>query len=328
MPINFVLIVLSAFLLSLFFILLLKKASLKYNVLVSQGIPHIGGIAVGLAFILSSLSVFLALNILPKQALGVIIASSLILIFGIIDDLHELSVTAKFLVQLTCAFILILFGVRTQIVYIGNTLNILITLLWVLGITNAFNHLDIIDGLAGSTAVIIGAAFLYLSILGYDMKTVTLALSLTGAILGFLLYNLPPARIYMGNSGSHFLGFVLAALALMISYASMDRKVALLSPLLILGLPIFDTAFLILMRASKEKSIFKKSNDHLALRLLKKGYTKQKALSFMLSLALLFVLSGILLTRIPNLFGLLIVATVAVVSLAVTRDMGKVAIDG
>ncbi len=102
----------------------------------------------------------------------------------------------------------------------------------------------------------------------------------------------------------------------------------MLSPILILGLPIFDTAFLILMRASKEKSIFKKSNDHLALRLLKKGYTKQKALSFMLSLALLFVLSGILLTRIPNLFGLLIVATVAVVSLAVTRDMGKVAIDG
>lgn len=328
MLIDCLLITSSAFLLSLFIILLFRKITRKYSLLVLQGIPHIGGIAIGVSFILTAVSVLLALRILPKESIGIISASALVLVFGIIDDLRELSVTAKFIVQLAATFILILFGVRTQIVYIGNILNILITVLWILGITNAFNHLDIIDGLAGSTAAIIGAAFLYLSILGYDMKTVTLALSLTGAILGFLLYNLPPARIYLGNSGSHFLGFVLAALALMISYASLERKVALLSPLLILGLPIFDTAFLILMRASKDKSIFKKSNDHLALRLLKKGYTKQKALSFMLSLALLFVLSGILLTRIPNLFGLLIVATAAAVSLTVTRDMGKVAIDG
>jgi UDP-GlcNAc:undecaprenyl-phosphate GlcNAc-1-phosphate transferase len=326
MLINSLLIAACAFLLSLFFILLLKKVTLKYNLLVSGGIPHIGGIAVGLSFILSSLSVFLALSILPKEALGLIIASALVLIFGIIDDLHELSVTAKFFVQLAATCLLILFGVRTQIVYIGNTLNILITVLWVLGITNAFNHLDIMDGLAGSTAAIIGIAFLYLSFLGSDIKIIILALSLTGGIFSLLLYNLPPAKIYMGNSGSHLLGFVLAALALMISYASMERKVALLSPLLILGLPIFDTAFLILMRVRKEKSIFKKSNDHLVLRLLKKGYTKQKALSFMLLLALLFVLSGILLTQVPNLLGLIIVAMVATVSLAVTRNMGRVAI--
>jgi UDP-GlcNAc:undecaprenyl-phosphate GlcNAc-1-phosphate transferase len=114
----------------------------------------------------------------------------------------------------------------------------------------------------------------------------------------------------------------------MISYAPMERKVALLSPILILGLPIFDTSFLILMRVRKEKSIFKKSNDHLVLRLLKKGSSKKKALLFMLLLALLFALSGILLTRVPNTLGLIIVAMVAAVSLAVTKNMSKVTIDG
>jgi UDP-GlcNAc:undecaprenyl-phosphate GlcNAc-1-phosphate transferase len=206
MLLNLILIALSAFLLSLLIILLFKKLTLKYNLLVSQGIPHIGGIAVGVSFILTSLSVFLALGVLPKESIGIIVAASLMLVFGIIDDLRELSITAKLLVQLIATCLLVLFGVKTQIVYIGNTLNILITLLWVLAITNAFNHLDIIDGLAGATAAIIGLAFLYLSLLSSDLKVIILALSLSGAIFGFLLYNLPPAKIYMGNAGSHLLG--------------------------------------------------------------------------------------------------------------------------
>lgn len=328
MLIDYLLIALSAFLFSLFIILVLRKITLKYNLLVFQGIPHIGGIAIGLSFILTAISVLLALRILPRESIGIISASSLILTFGIIDDLHELSVTAKFLVQLGATLILIMSGVRTQIVYIGNILNIAVTLLWVMGITNAFNHLDIMDGLAGSAAAIITAAFLYLSLLSLDIKIIILALALIGGVFSFLIFNLPPAKIYMGNAGSHFLGFVLAAIALMISYAPMDRKIALLSPVLILGLPIFDTAFLILMRIRKNKSIFKKSNDHLVLRLIKKGYSKQKALSFMLLLALIFVLSGILITRTPSLLGLVIVAIIAIVILAVTRNMGKVAIDG
>jgi UDP-GlcNAc:undecaprenyl-phosphate GlcNAc-1-phosphate transferase len=328
MLISYFIIAAFAFLSSLFLLFLFKKLSLRYNLLVSGGIPHIGGIAVGLAFILTSLLVFLALRFLPKEALGILIASSLLLVFGILDDLHELSIQAKFLLQLACACILVLFGVRTQIVYIGNTLNILITLVWVLGITNAFNHLDILDGLAGSTAATIAIAFLYLSILHPNPRVIILALTLSASILSFLFLNLPPAKIYLGNSGSHFLGFILGALAIGIGHATLERKIALLSPILILGLPIFDTAFLILMRLRKEKSIFKKSNDHLALRLLKKGHTKPRALAFMFLLCLFFVLSGMLLTKLPNPIGLVIVGLAAIVSLVVTKDMGRVVIDG
>jgi UDP-GlcNAc:undecaprenyl-phosphate GlcNAc-1-phosphate transferase len=328
MLINYLLIATSAFLLNFFFIFILKKLTFKYNILISQRVPQIGGIAVGLSFILTCLFVFFVNSILPKEAIGIIVAATLMLIFGIIDDTRELSIMAKLLVQIIAVSLLIFFGVRTQIVYIGNIPNILITLLWILGITNAFNHLDIMDGLAGGSATIISLVFLFLAILSGDIKIIVLALSLTGAICNFLIYNLPPAKVYMGNSGSHLLGFVLASIALIISYAPMERKIALLSPILILGLPIFDTAFLIFMRIRKEKSIFKKSNDHLALRFLKKGYSKYKTLFFMLSFGLLSSLSGILLTQVPNSLGLVIIASVATVSLAIARNMSRVVIDG
>ena len=131
----------------------------------------------------------------------------------------------------------------------------------------------------------------------------------------------------MGNSGSHFLGFILAALALVISYAPLEREIALLSPLLILGLPIFDTGFLIWARLIKKRLPFKKSNDHPALKFLALGYSQKKALLVMLSLCLFFSLCGILLSQVSNLFGITIITFVILVSLVLTKQMGKVAAD-
>lgn len=324
MPINYLFIVLSAFSLGLFFIFLFKKLAVRYNLLIYKGIPLIGGMAMGLSFLIVSLSVFFVYRSLPQEALGIIITSLIMLIFGVIDDLRELSIPAKFLVQIIAISLLIFFGIRTRIVYIGNITNIIITFIWVLGITNAFNHLDVIDGLASGTTVIVSLAFFVISFLNGDIKTMILSLALAAAAFSFLIRNLPPARIYMGNSGSHFLGFILAAIALIISYAPLERKIALLSPLLILGLPIFDTAFLILMRIAKKSLPFKKSNDHLALRLLAIGYSKKKALLTMLSLCLFFSLCGILLSKVSNLFGIIIVAFVVLASLALSIKMSKV----
>ncbi|GAH05852.1 unnamed protein product, partial [marine sediment metagenome] len=118
------------------------------------------------------------------------------------------------------------------------------TFLWIIGITNAFNHLDILDGLAGGIAVISSAAFFLIALSNANLGVAIPALVLVAVTLSFLRYNLSAAKVYMGNSGSHFLGFTLAAIALGISYAPLERKIALLSPLLILGFPIFDTAFL------------------------------------------------------------------------------------
>jgi len=242
----------------------------------------------GLSFLIAYLVISFSSGNLSQQTTGIIISSFIMLILGIIDDLRELSIPAKLFVQIIAASLLILSGNRTHIVYIGDAANIIITFIWIIGITNAFNLLDIMDGLAAGIAVIVLISFSVVAFLNGDNNILVLALALLGPLFAFLKYNLPPAKVYMGNSGSHFLGFFIAAVALTISYASLENKIALLSPLLILGFPIFDTVFLILMRLFKRRLPFKKSNDHLALRFLALGYSKRKVLLIMMSLGLFF----------------------------------------
>ncbi|MBU0549580.1 MAG: undecaprenyl/decaprenyl-phosphate alpha-N-acetylglucosaminyl 1-phosphate transferase [Candidatus Omnitrophica bacterium] len=327
MLINYLLIVLTGLLFGKLFISLSKKFALRYNILISQGTPLVGGFGMGLSFVLVSLFGFFLYGGLSREIVGIIIASSIMLILGIIDDWRELSISAKFFIQIIATFLLIIFGIKTQIAYIGNLLNVVITFIWVLAITNAFNHLDVIDGVAAGCAMIISCAFFTVALLNGDIKIAILCLALAVASLSCLIHNFPPAKIYMGNSGSHFVGFTLAAIALSISYAPLERKIALLSPLLILGLPIFDTAFLILMRLIKSRSIFKKSNDHLVLRLLRRGYSKKKALLFMIVLSLFFSLSGVILSQASSTTGAIIIVLAGVVSLLVTERIGRVPVN-
>jgi UDP-GlcNAc:undecaprenyl-phosphate GlcNAc-1-phosphate transferase len=320
-------IALSGFLLGILFISILKKFSLSCNFLIPKGIPLVSGIGMGLSFTLVPLFAFLFCQALSREIIGIIAASSIMLIFGVIDDWRELPISAKFLIQILGASLLIFFGIGTQIVYIGSFANLIITIIWVLVITNAFNHLDVIDGLAAGCAMITAFSFFVVALLTGDAKIAILSLALAAAASSCFIYNFPPAKIYMGNAGSHFLGFVLAAIALGISYAPLERKIALLSPLLILGFPIFDTTFLILMRLSKKRSIFKKSNDHLALRFLRLGYSKKRTLLFMLLLSLFFSLSGLCLSRVSNTLGIIIIVLVAIVGLLITKKMSRVPID-
>jgi len=325
---GYALIVLAGFLSGIFFIRLLRKFSLKYNLLSPKGIPLVGGLGMGLSFIIVFLLSLFLYGCAWKELLGIVISSLTMLIFGAIDDWRELSIWAKFLAQIISTALLFYFGVRTQIINIGNFLNIIITFIWVLGITNAFNHLDVTDGLASGAAIIVAFSFFVISILNGDLQTAILSLALIGVLLGFFLYNFPPAKVYMGNAGSHFLGFLLAAIALNISYAPLERKVALLSPILILGLPLFDTAFLVLMRMIKRHLPFNKSNDHLVLRYLARGYSKKKALFTMLSLSLFFCLCGIAVSQAPNIIGITIVAFAILVSFILFVRMSKVAVHG
>ena len=327
MLINYLFIFFGTFFLGMFFISVSKKIALRYKVLVSGEIPLVGGIGIGISFVLVSLIGFFLYRGLSREIIGIIISATIMLIFGVIDDWREFSISIKFLVQIIATSLLIFFGIRTQIVYIGNLLNLIITVVWVLAITNAFNLLDVIDGLAAGCAMITSFAFFVVALLNGDTNIAILCLALAAAALSCLIYNFPPAKIYMGNSGSHFLGFTLAAIALVISYAPLERKIALLSPLLILGFPIFDTAFLILMRAGKARSILKKSNDHLALRFLRAGYSKKKALLFMLIFSLFFSLSGVGLSQASNKLGIIIIALVAIVGLLLTKKMSRVSVD-
>ena len=304
---------------------LLRKLALKLNLVSPEGVSYLGGLGIWIAFCAIWILRSPIYGYLNKPGLGIILGSALLVIFGIIDDYKkELSVLNKFLVQIAATILLILFGIRTEIAHIGLHLNLLITFLWVLGITNAFNHLDILDGLAAGIAAISAITFFLIALLNNNPATGILALALTGAILGFLRYNLSPAKVYMGNSGSHSLGFVLSAIAIAISYAPLERKIALACPILILSLPIYDTLFLMLRRLSKGHSIFQKSDDHFALRLLAAGYSKNKTLVLMCFFSLFFCLNGLAINRVSNQIGTMIIILTVVVCLVIGRKVNRI----
>ncbi len=320
----YICIFLSIFICGIILTLFFRKISVSRNILLAKnGISLAGGISIAVTFLVFYCLASLALGL--KINIKIILPSFIMLIFGVLDDWRELSVLTKFVVQIISTVILVLLGVKTKIVYISEPANLLVTFLWIIGITNAFNHLDVLDGLAAGLAIIICAAFSIVSFSGGGFDFVFLFLAF--ATLGFLICNYPPARIYMGNSGSHFFGFFLAASAISINYASLDEPVALLSPILILGFPVFDTAFLSLMRIKNGRSIFKKSDDHLVIRFIKIGYSKEKALFLMLLLCALFSICGILVRFVPNFSGIAVVFCVLAVACFVGWKMSKVSIN-
>ena len=309
------------------FIALLRRAPKITNGFLQQGIPAIGGLGVGAMLFIAAPLFFLLSAIVSREAQGILLASFFMFVSGIVDDIKSLSVVAKIVLQLVAAGILVFFGIQTRIVYIGSIANIVITLVWVIGITNSFNHLDIIDGLAACVAAACIAAFLFLAVLKADVFIIVLSTILLGGISGFLIFNLPPAKVYFGNTGSHLIGFIISAIAINISYASMENKIALISPLLILGVPIFDTAFLIFMRLSKGRSPFMKSNDHIATRFLRMGMSKWKDLLLMAGWSVFCALSGVFLPYLKFLPGLLLVISVMTVSGIVFLHAAKAVIN-
>ena len=312
---------------TLLFIELLRRSPTINKGFMQHGVPAIGGLAIGAMFFIAA-PLFLVWNgIFSKGGEGILLASLVMLIFGVIDDRKNLSVLAKAITQVIAALILVGFGVRTHIIYIGTTANIIITLIWVVGITNSFNHLDVLDGLAGMAAVICLASFVFLAIVKGDILLFVLAITLLGGLCVFLKYNLPEAKIYLGNTGSHFIGFILAAMAMVVHYAPMERKIALMSPFLILGLPIFDTAFVIFIRLVQRRSPFKKSNDHIATRLLKMNLSKWQALLLMSGWGVVCALLGISLTYFSIVTWPFFITAVFILSAAVFLYAGKTVIN-
>ena len=307
---------------------MLRKASLKYRILSLNNVSLVGGLGIGIAFILSSFLAVYVFSIATIQIFALIGVSLVILVSGVVDDFRELSVLQKFLVQLLCAGLLIAFGIRTHIVYIGFWANAVITLIWILVITNAFNLLDIVDGLASGIALIVSSAFIVISFLNPDLNIQILSLALFAANLGFLFFNLPPAKIYLGNSGSHFLGFLIASIALTSRYASLENGFALLSPIVILWLPIVDTLLLIAFRVIKRKTPFRKSNDHIAFRISSLGFSRVKTLIIMFLLCFIFAGAGTVLTRVNNLCAAAIITAMVLFSVILFWKLIKIDIHG
>jgi UDP-GlcNAc:undecaprenyl-phosphate GlcNAc-1-phosphate transferase len=290
MPLNAPIVIsLISFGLSLGLTPLFRKIALKSQFLDSPSgqlkkhtapVPYLGGLAIYFSFLLTILGVLvLAPPVEGARVLAILSGATVMALLGLVDDLFSLSPWVKLLFQFLAAGLLVLFGVKLEFLPGHPILAVVLTLLWVVGVTNAVNLIDIMDGLAGGVSFLACLGFVLVPFLGSQSYVPLTAAALGGSVLGFLPYNFQPARIYMGDSGALFLGYTLAGLAMGHGYSQMN-VLALCAPVLILGVPLYDTVLVMVLRTLKGRSMFRGSNDHLALRLRKMGLTvKQTVLT-------------------------------------------------
>lgn len=251
-------------------------------------IPRLGGLAIYFGFVVALclalvLATVIGIRINHLMILGVFLGSTLLLLVGIWDDINNLRATTKLIWQIIAALIVVSFGVEISFISIPfnglvaiGFFAIPLTLLWVVGITNAINLIDGLDGLAAGVIIISSVALFFVALRTHQIGAAILMLAMIGATLGFLRYNFFPASIFLGDSGSMFLGFVLATSSI-IGVLKTTLVVALIVPVLVLGVPIFDTLFAIGRRLSVGKHPFEADNKHIHHMLLRAGFNKREA---------------------------------------------------
>ncbi len=285
-----------------------RPASRKVH---TSPMPLLGGVAIYVAFVAALLLFSDAFYV--NQVIGILLGATWVSFLGIWDDWRSLRPLAKLAGQFLGIAIVIVTGVQVE--FLRNPfLNIFITVMWVVGITNAVNFLDNLDGLSGGVAAIASAWFLILSVQNGQFLVAPFAAALLGASLGFLVYNFNPASIFMGDAGSLFLGFMLAALGTKLRFPGQPDTVTWMIPILVLGVPVLDMTLVTVSRLRRHVNPWTTAGkDHLSHRLVKMGMTNRRAV---LSIYGLCILSGALafiiqfLPPIPayTLFGLTLLA--------------------
>jgi UDP-GlcNAc:undecaprenyl-phosphate GlcNAc-1-phosphate transferase len=246
--------------------------------------PILGGVAIYLALI-ATLFFFARWD---RGVQVVVLGSSLLFFLGLVDDLVTTNPQTKLVGQIICSAILVFFGIRFHLVEF-EPINILLTFFWLIGITNAFNLLDNMDGLAGGIGLIV-SLFLVLSMIDSPQwNWVVLLVSLAGTLVGFLVYNFHPASVFMGDTGSLFVGFLLASIPLVLESGSSNVVSALFGPVFIFLIPILDTTLVTLSRKISGQAISIGGKDHTSHRLVTLGLTEKRAVAVLYFLS---VLSG------------------------------------
>ena len=259
----------------------------------NKPMPLMGGLAIYIGILVSSL-IFLPME---KTLVSILLGATIVLISGIIDDIRGMSPRLKFLFQIVAGLVLIAGGVKVDFVtnpfspdYVLLYLKwftIPITLFWIVGITNTVNLIDGLDGLACGVAMIASISLMLVAEKFGQVNVTILSAVLAGACLGFLPYNFNPAKIFMGDTGALLLGFMLAAISIEGVMKSV-ATIAVVVPILILGVPIFDTTFAIFRRLLSGKSIAAADKGHLHHRLLDKGLSQKQTVLILYGLSAVF----------------------------------------
>jgi UDP-GlcNAc:undecaprenyl-phosphate GlcNAc-1-phosphate transferase len=295
-----------------------------------RAIPRLGGLAICGAFFAavaalyaSEASAALVLRTDFGRLLGLAIGAVSLCIVGAVDDARRLPALYKVYAQIAAAIIAFAFGYRISAVWlpvvgtlVTGSFALPVTVLWIVGITNAINLIDGLDGLAGGVAFCAALTNLVVAVITGNTFVALAMGALLGAITGFLFFNFNPARIFMGDSGSYFVGFVLGTMSLVGAQIA-STAVSLLVPILALGLPIVDTLLSMLRRVLERRSPFDPDRGHIHHRLLDMGFTHKRAVLILYGLCSVFTASAVVvaLCRTWAVGMALVAATVAVVVL-------------
>ncbi len=266
-------------------------------------IPRMGGLAIFFGFMVS----MLLFVVLDNDKKGMLLGAVIIVVLGVLDDKYALPAKPKFLVQIAAALIAVLAGNRIEVLSNPNIfssnevwqlgwLSYPITVIWIVAITNAVNLIDGLDGLACGVSTISSATMLIIARLVSEQLDVEVMMAaLVGACIGFLPYNFNPAKIFMGDTGSTFLGYIMAT----VSVNGMFKQYAFISfvvPFLMLGLPIFDVCFAVVRRVSHGQSPMQPDRGHVHHRLIDMGFSQKQAVGVLYVISAILGLSAVVLT--------------------------------
>ncbi len=290
--------------------------------------PLLGGLAMFYGFIVS----VMLFSPVDKSIRGMVLGALVILIVGIVDDAKQLSAKVKLPFQILAALILILHDIQIDVISVPQFIKdsgvislgfwgIPLTILWVVGVTNAVNLIDGLDGLAAGVSSIACMSLFCIALIVGEQEVALITAALAGACFGFLPYNFNPAKIFMGDTGSTFLGFVLACVSIMglfKSYAVISFAV----PFLVLGLPLFDTGFAIVRRMAAGKPIMSPDREHLHHKVLDMGFSQKKTVSIIYLMCTVLGLCAVVLVTNGVFKAILLIIGVILAAVIAARAMG------
>ena len=284
-----------------------------------EPIPRLGGLAIFLAFLFAAL----IFSDIDRQMQGILLGAVMIVILGVLDDIMTLRALPKFLVQIAAAAVAVYHGCTIQFISNPNVfsnisyinlgwLSVPVTIIWIVAITNAVNFIDGLDGLAVGVSAISTGSLLVVALMVGEGNIAIILMALLGSCLGFIPYNKNPAKIFMGDTGATFLGYILATL----SIQGLFKLYAIISfavPFLILGIPIFDICFAFLRRIAKGQNPMVADRGHVHHRLIDMGFNQKQAVAIAYMLTAILGLAAVLLTTSGELKALILIGAVIIV---------------
>jgi len=274
--------------------------------------PRLGGLAIYIAFMIGCV----ASMEITWDIFGILLGGTLIVALGVADDVYQLPAKVKLLGQIVAACVLVIFDIRIEWVnnplggyFYLDMLSIPFTIFWVISFTNVVNLIDGLDGLAAGVSAIASLTVILVAVqMGY-FHVAILTAALAGAIIGFIRYNFNPATIFMGDTGSMFIGYMLAAISV---YGAVKTAatIALIVPAIALGLPILDTAFAIMRRYVNGRPIFQPDKGHLHHRLLATGMSHKETVLFMYGITAVLCIGSVLWAEMDGFYAALIIAVI------------------